>query len=566
MRCVRRCTKKATADEVANRSLGIQIGGELEAQSPSTVLNHAFDFRDFALALAMGIRIGRQNITDVVSRSSTSSSFPNPSSYLTTNPKMASASTTTRYSLSDGAWWAFVEQATADANGASITSTITSATTSLDPAAVASVKATAVEWTSNEYTSTTTSVVTSTTDLAAAAPITSSMSSFTSTPPIAPPSIHPDQRLTTTPAAANTSTSISSKHDSGISEGALAGTAIACLLVGAALAAVVFFVLGRHRRRIHKGPNKSGVISDAGSSTNEEHKYVPLVPVGIQSSDRAANLTGTKHDAEATKPLPSASSVVINRKRLSTTSTGHFEKAVSRLRTLVHTLFEQLEMHVDNFYSDTPISRRLTSVQQDQLQKFDTPHLEDSVAGILPPAGHARSLIKHCLAQTIISGLDITSNTDHGHALLPSSMVALCGILSTTATEHQFLQWRSDTAALLGARTAASFVDTSDIAQGFSLAFAPWASDTYSLEARTSHLTKVIKEAIELGMDLLASPAHYEWKWQSGNASDRGRASSNFVVFPGLTMTARNGDTLAGHDQDPENDRIEVVPPLVAAL
>ena len=311
-----------------------------------------------------------------------------------------------------------------------------------------------------------------------------------------------------------------------------------------------------------------GTHSAAASSSNEEHKYVPLVSVPVDQSEQPLR---SQHENAPLLPPKSAPVVVattIKRKRISVVSVNALDKGFSILRTQVKTLFEQIEMHVDNFYVNTAVGLPLlTPEQQEQIQKFDTPYLEDSMAGVLPEASDPRPVIKHCLANTVVSGIDFTSNKTRGYALLPSDMMSMYQTISSMASEQQVRQWRNDTMSLLGTDAIVGAVNISTVVRHFTQAFSPWASETYSLEARMSHLTKVIREAVELGSEIFGQPGEFRWRWQSDGEVDVRSTAPQVVVFPGLSMTtgANEGETFSGHHEHGKK-RIEVVAPSMTAL
>jgi len=91
------------------------------------------------------------------------------------------------------------------------------------------------------------------------------------------------------------------------------------------------------------------------------------------------------------------------------------------MRTSVKALFDQIELHVENFYHNAvvPISPGL----QTELMKVHSSYLPDSVVSLLSQTKTPMLLIKHCLAYLIVSR--ITADSDASASFLPSDFVAL---------------------------------------------------------------------------------------------------------------------------------------------
>jgi hypothetical protein len=82
------------------------------------------------------------------------------------------------------------------------------------------------------------------------------------------------------------------------------------------------------------------------------------------------------------------SGFTIKRKRVSAASASGLavsaepsDRTFSELQTQIKTLFAQIEMHVDNYYSSEASSIRLTQDQQQDLQQVDSPFLPGSIVG-----------------------------------------------------------------------------------------------------------------------------------------------------------------------------------------
>jgi len=95
------------------------------------------------------------------------------------------------------------------------------------------------------------------------------------------------------------------------------------------------------------------------------------------------------------------------------------------VQSAVKTLFDQVELHVENFYRDVLLP--VTPEMQEQLQKVVSNNLPDSVAALLPQTRHSTALIKHCLAQLIVTNISTTNSV-----LLPEDYTALPQVIAST--------------------------------------------------------------------------------------------------------------------------------------
>lgn len=91
------------------------------------------------------------------------------------------------------------------------------------------------------------------------------------------------------------------------------------------------------------------------------------------------------------------------------------------IRSSVKTLFDQVEVHVENFYRDAAV--RMTEDLQAELLHVDSPHLPESVVALLQRVRSQTALIKHCLLSYIVAS--ITTDDDSVPSLLPADYAAL---------------------------------------------------------------------------------------------------------------------------------------------
>jgi hypothetical protein len=100
----------------------------------------------------------------------------------------------------------------------------------------------------------------------------------------------------------------------------------------------------------------------------------------------------------------------------------------STMRSSVKALFDQIELHVENFYRNAAVS--ISPEMQRELMKVDSSYLPDSVVGLISQTRTPTMLIKHCLAHLIISR--ITADSDGPASFLPADFVALPRAMSGT--------------------------------------------------------------------------------------------------------------------------------------
>jgi hypothetical protein len=104
----------------------------------------------------------------------------------------------------------------------------------------------------------------------------------------------------------------------------------------------------------------------------------------------------------------------------------------STIRTSVKALFDQIELHVENFYHNATVS--MSPEMQAELMKIDSSYLPDSVVGLLPRTKTPTMLIKHCLAHLIVS--HITPESETSASFLPADFMALPRAMSGTRANN----------------------------------------------------------------------------------------------------------------------------------
>ena len=263
----------------------------------------------------------------------------------------------------------------------------------------------------------------------------------------------------------------------------------------------------------------------------------------------------------------------------------HLDQAESdpSITRTVKTLFEQIELHVENYYRDAQVN--LTPETEQELMEVDSPNLPDAIKGLMPQTRMPTLLIKHCIANSIID--HITPGSGAADSFLPADYTALPSILSNTRTTaskpgklpspsttanltgQAFAQalsrWRvlsaylrplaRDDHAYLTARDAA----ISSTATALCIAFQPWATSADANAVRLGHLVNIMKSASDAGMLLFAQPASFRYRWKPTGDRDRDVKAGWVVVLPGFLKVAGEDGKELGRQQ-------EMIRPVVASL
>jgi hypothetical protein len=191
--------------------------------------------------------------------------------------------------------------------------------------------------------------------------------------------------------------------------GNIAGAAVGCLVGGALIAGILVWLIMSTRYK--KRRSRAGFAQRReGSSNNYYEKPPPAGP----SLGGAAGAGWEQH-------LPQSESD-------------------NTIRTSVKALFDQIELHVENFYRNATVS--MNPEMQAEIMKIDSNYLPDSVVGLLPQTKTPTMLIKHCLAQLIVSR--ITPDSETSASFLPADFVALPRAMSGARANSDKPGKRSD--------------------------------------------------------------------------------------------------------------------------
>ena len=89
---------------------------------------------------------------------------------------------------------------------------------------------------------------------------------------------------------------------------------------------------------------------------------------------------------------------------------------------------DQIELHVENFYRNSSSSAHRPDNRE--LALFDSPYLSASLASLLPHSRNEVNIIKHALAQSVISSLSLTA--DSKRSLIPTEYTLLPSAITST--------------------------------------------------------------------------------------------------------------------------------------
>ena len=89
------------------------------------------------------------------------------------------------------------------------------------------------------------------------------------------------------------------------------------------------------------------------------------------------------------------------------------------VQTNVKTLLDQVELHVENFYQNSPSGR----VSSEDVSMFDSPGLPNPPITLLAQGTDAISVIKHALAESTVSAMSWKHS--RLNSLLPDEYVSL---------------------------------------------------------------------------------------------------------------------------------------------
>ncbi|RMY72944.1 hypothetical protein D0863_04179 [Hortaea werneckii] len=309
------------------------------------------------------------------------------------------------------------------------------------------------------------------------------------------------QTLSATPSSANKA------QDHGVSPGALAGG-----IIGAALAAALITGLATIWCM-----RKTTYRSSRASRHNDRHRR-------LYKDDKHTGLgAGRARRMELTSDA--------------SMSRASWEQYLPQslddhtIQNSVKVLFDQIQLHVENFYFNPHDPIKLPPEGHERLSELQTPHLPGPLVDCMMSSRSVLPVIKHCLAYQVAQGMMAGPQP----RLLPLGFTYAGGdrgLSDSTgrkavAARQAFNMWRmltayfrqdartqTESAALL-AHNIEMDVDT------FTDAFAKWRNGSQDVAGAKSHLEGLLNNAESVAMTLFSQPSMYQFSWMYASPKHR---------------------------------------------
>ena len=187
------------------------------------------------------------------------------------------------------------------------------------------------------------------------------------------------------------------KNNTSYSVGVLAGAVVASLIGAAIITFLITWLLFRKRNQRNQRSHRSGSRGNRDHRSPGRHDYSAVAAAGVkEKSSSSSGDSGYSWQAY----LPQ----------------GADDQTIKRD---VKTLFDQIELHVDNYYTKANI--QLDSGTREALSQFNDDSLPDSIEALMANPQTTLPTIKHCIARTLIARMS------PGHertSLLPTYLAA----------------------------------------------------------------------------------------------------------------------------------------------
>ena len=188
-----------------------------------------------------------------------------------------------------------------------------------------------------------------------------------------------------------------SSPDQRLSNGTVAGIVIAVAIGLALLTFLITFFIMRHkqssqRKRLQKGSQEHTPL-ETGSMRKQNKPSNPKEPL-------VAEIAVSSRPYESYLPQSADDNTVKNK---------------------VRTLLDQIEDHIDSFYSNARDSE--ITFEEAGVNTFDSAQFSDSLFNVLPRTRKAISILKHALSFAVTSA--ISTNSQSRWPLLPDEFVLL---------------------------------------------------------------------------------------------------------------------------------------------
>lgn len=201
---------------------------------------------------------------------------------------------------------------------------------------------------------------------------------------------------TSASAASTTTASTLQRSHHGFSSGAVAGAAVGCLIAGALIAFLLAFLLFRRKQRKHEA---SVAAANNYDSYHAEDRKTPLAPVPVPVGEKSVG-TGATATPGTSAPPASPSWLAY----LPPSASDH------TIAAAVKSFYDQIEQHVDAFYTPTPTADSNGGAEDAQqsrqaLSEIDSGKLPGRIEDLMQEAPMVLPVIKHSIADLLITRL-----------------------------------------------------------------------------------------------------------------------------------------------------------------
>jgi hypothetical protein len=350
---------------------------------------------------------------------------------------------------------------------------------------------------------------------------------------------------------------VHNSSSNGVSNGAVAGIAIATCVLGAAIASLVAFLLFKKRGK----KTNTGLTASAA-----RFSYADSSPELVVE---AKNATQSPYTRVLHAPLPGPIPESVHPMPASNSILAFLPSAVdgTAVQNRVLALFDQVYRHVDVYYRDVHAS--ITPSMEPDLARFGTRDVD--MAELLHICARPTVALKHALGAWVLgitgpkrdheqsvfpeplqrsrmelsaaTGMFIlgfknpilyatlTASTDPPTTLIAKSLHRRLSAYIYTSSLSSQLPHSSSRASLVP-RTSAAMREA---AEHFSLTFFPWGNPSSRDVEREEDLLMILSEALDLQVWLFGQPDEWVFEWGS---ADRG-----VVVRPGLQRVDEAGES-----------------------
>jgi len=351
----------------------------------------------------------------------------------------------------------------------------------------------------------------------------SSPVSLSGNPSVQTPATSKTGSGTTAPASTASDAVGSPPRKVGVSSSAVAGAVVGAALAVALITFLLTFLIMRRRSKGESGKrHRSGRKRHGG--TGKE---------GVNGDDTGWTPEGTFEPAAKSNGLVNLDNYLP-------------QSADDRtIQGRASTLFEQIQLHVENYYHNLPVSVSESDAAA-AIAPFGSPYLPGNLISLLSEPRSRIPAIKHCFAHKIISS--ITPDSGSGSSFLPHQFAMLPGTLDVTdgprsgkpGFDAALSRWKVLTAYLLpnpnedDRYTSDRDSAINDVAHALSRAFAPWASTAHPEQDRIYGLAAILKSAADFGILILSQPSWFEYRWDMAKVADPQAIVVAILVAPAV--------------------------------